>query len=181
MMGQHARSESLFYYFKLDDYIPESHLLRRIDKHISFAFVREQLEGQLQRYGTTVDRSRTAAADPADRLPVRHHQRAQVGGRAAHAPGLALVHRAGIRSGDAASLRPSPRTGTDGFRSRSCSSSFSNRSCSSAWRWGWCAGTTSRWTEVWSRPMPPRRAGFREPIRPRAAQVNLTLRQYFLN
>ncbi len=47
MMGQHARSESLFYYFKLNDYIPENHLLRLIDKHVSFAFVRERTEGQL--------------------------------------------------------------------------------------------------------------------------------------
>ena len=44
MMGQHARSESLFYYFKLDDYIPKNHLLRLIDEHVSFAFVREQLK-----------------------------------------------------------------------------------------------------------------------------------------
>jgi transposase len=44
MMGQHARSETLFYYFTLDEYIPENHLLRLIDKHISFAFVRERLK-----------------------------------------------------------------------------------------------------------------------------------------
>src|SRR5580693_8621588 len=44
MMGQHARSESLFYYFKLNDYIPENHLLRLIDEHVSFAFVRERLK-----------------------------------------------------------------------------------------------------------------------------------------
>jgi transposase len=44
MMGQHARSESLFYYFKLDDYIPKNHLLRLIDQHVSFAFVRERLK-----------------------------------------------------------------------------------------------------------------------------------------
>jgi transposase len=44
MMGQHARSEALFYYFKLDEYIPENHLLRLIDKHLSFAFVRERLK-----------------------------------------------------------------------------------------------------------------------------------------
>jgi len=43
MMGEHTRSESLFYYFKLDDYVPENHLLRLIDKHVSFAFVRERL------------------------------------------------------------------------------------------------------------------------------------------
>ena len=44
MMGQHSRSEALFYYFRLEDQIPENHLLRLIDKHISFAFVREKLK-----------------------------------------------------------------------------------------------------------------------------------------
>jgi transposase len=44
MMGQHARSESLFYYFKLDDHVPKNHLLRLIDEHVSFAFVRERLK-----------------------------------------------------------------------------------------------------------------------------------------
>ena len=44
MMGQHDRSEALFYYFRLDDQVPETHLLRLIDKHISFAFVREKLK-----------------------------------------------------------------------------------------------------------------------------------------
>jgi len=44
MMGQHARSESLFYYFRLEDQVPESHLLRLIDTHIDFSFVREQLK-----------------------------------------------------------------------------------------------------------------------------------------
>jgi len=44
MMGQHDRSEALFYYFRLEDQVPETHLLRLIDKHISLAFVREQLK-----------------------------------------------------------------------------------------------------------------------------------------
>jgi len=44
MMGQHDRSEALFYYFRLEDQIPESHLLRLIDKHVSFDFVRAQLQ-----------------------------------------------------------------------------------------------------------------------------------------
>jgi transposase len=43
MMGNHSRSESLFYYFRLEDQVPEDHLLRLIDKHISFDFVRERL------------------------------------------------------------------------------------------------------------------------------------------
>src|SRR5437588_1659752 len=44
MMGQHDRSEALFYYFRLEDQVPETHLLRLIDKHISFEFVRQQLK-----------------------------------------------------------------------------------------------------------------------------------------
>src|SRR6202163_1532632 len=44
MMGQHDRSEALFYYFRLEDQIPETHLLRLIEKHISFEFVRQQLK-----------------------------------------------------------------------------------------------------------------------------------------
>jgi len=43
MMGQHDRSEALFYYFRLEDQVPETHLLRLIERHISFAFVRERL------------------------------------------------------------------------------------------------------------------------------------------
>src|SRR5437763_1352969 len=44
MMGQHDRSEALFYYFRLEDHVPETHLLRLIEKHISFAFVRARLK-----------------------------------------------------------------------------------------------------------------------------------------
>jgi hypothetical protein len=36
VMGQHARSEALFYYFRLEDQVPENHLLRLIEKHIRF-------------------------------------------------------------------------------------------------------------------------------------------------
>jgi hypothetical protein len=34
MMGQHDRSEALFYHFRLEDQVPEHHLLQLIDKHI---------------------------------------------------------------------------------------------------------------------------------------------------
>src|SRR6202522_2840 len=44
MMGQHTRSESLFYYFRLEDQVPENPLLRLVDKHIDFGFVRERLK-----------------------------------------------------------------------------------------------------------------------------------------
>ena len=51
MMGHHARSEAPFYYFRLEDQIPETHLLRLIDKHISFEFVREQLKASYSEAG----------------------------------------------------------------------------------------------------------------------------------
>ncbi len=34
MMGQQPRMESLFYYFRLEDQIPEDHLLRLLDHHV---------------------------------------------------------------------------------------------------------------------------------------------------
>ncbi len=44
MMGHQSRSEALFYYFRLEDQIPENHLLRLIDRYICFDFVREKLK-----------------------------------------------------------------------------------------------------------------------------------------
>ncbi len=103
MMGQHDRSEALFYYFRLEDQVPETHLLRLIDKHISFEFVRQQLKDSYSETGRP-------SIDPELLLrilligySVRHHQRTQTGGRTTHALGLA-VHRAGVRSGDPTSL-----------------------------------------------------------------------------
>src|SRR5258705_11384059 len=51
VMGQHDRSEGLFYYFRLEDHVPETHLLRLIEKHISFAFVREKLRASYSETG----------------------------------------------------------------------------------------------------------------------------------
>ena len=51
MMGQRSRSEALFYYFRLEDQVPESHLLRLIEKHISFAFVRQRLKDSYSESG----------------------------------------------------------------------------------------------------------------------------------
>jgi transposase len=51
MMGQHDRSEALFYYFRLEDQVPETHLLRLIERHISFAFVRERLKDSYSETG----------------------------------------------------------------------------------------------------------------------------------
>jgi transposase len=51
MMGHHTRSEALFYYFRLEDQVPENHLLRLIDQHISFEFVRQQLKDSYSENG----------------------------------------------------------------------------------------------------------------------------------
>ena len=44
MMGQQTRTESLFYYFRLEDQIPADHLLRLIDQHIDLSFVRGRVK-----------------------------------------------------------------------------------------------------------------------------------------
>ncbi len=51
MMGQQNRSESLFYYFRIEDHIPADHLLRLVDRHIDFAFVREALKASYSHTG----------------------------------------------------------------------------------------------------------------------------------
>jgi transposase len=50
MMGNHSPSESLFHYFRLEDQVPEDHLLRLIDRHVNFDFVRAKLK---DRYSDT--------------------------------------------------------------------------------------------------------------------------------
>src|SRR5881275_30458 len=44
MMGNHSRSESLFHYFRLEDQVPENHLLRLIDRHVNLEFIRAKLK-----------------------------------------------------------------------------------------------------------------------------------------
>ena len=44
MMGQQPRTQSLFYYFRLEDQIPAGHLLRLIDRHVDLSFVRERVK-----------------------------------------------------------------------------------------------------------------------------------------
>jgi transposase len=51
MMGQHTRCESLFYYFRLEDQVPEDHLLRLIDRHVSFDFVHAALKDSYSETG----------------------------------------------------------------------------------------------------------------------------------
>ncbi len=43
MMGKQSKSEALFYYFKLEDHVPQTHLLRLIDRYVDFGFLRQRL------------------------------------------------------------------------------------------------------------------------------------------
>jgi len=53
-----------------------------------------------------------------------------------------------------------PRTGTDGFRNRSCSRSCFRRSCGGALRWDWSRASICRWMAASWKRMRPRRAAF---------------------
>ena len=75
MMGQQTRTESLFYYFRLEDQIPEDHLLRLIDQHVDLSFVREGMG----RFRINIHHQRGAANRPS---PARHG----ISPRAAPAP-----------------------------------------------------------------------------------------------
>jgi len=47
-MAQQSRNECLFYYFCVEEQIPEDHLLRLIDRYLDLGFVREQLKSELR-------------------------------------------------------------------------------------------------------------------------------------
>jgi transposase len=51
MMGQQIAQGALFYSFRLNDHVPASHLLRRIDGLLDFGFVREALAGSYSSTG----------------------------------------------------------------------------------------------------------------------------------
>ena len=87
MMGHHSRGESLFYYFRLEDQIPENHLLRLIDRHVNFDFVRAKLKDS---YSVREANSGASPSTPASQrgnvpMPWPRHQhspsRSALGGR----------------------------------------------------------------------------------------------------
>ena len=92
MMGQQPRTESLFYYFRLEEQIPADHLLRLIDCYVDFSFVRGQLKGFYSAMGRP-------SIDPEVLLRLLVvgnlygiHQRTAFDGRSKDASGLSLVH-----------------------------------------------------------------------------------------
>ena len=131
MMGQHDRSEALFYYFRLEDQVPEHHLLRLIDKHISFEFVRQQLKDSYSETGRP-------SIDPELllRILLIGYLYAITSERKLVQRNWACIWR-GAGSRDWVSIRRSrttPRsrkTGMAGFKNRSCSRNCLSRSCAS--------------------------------------------------
>jgi hypothetical protein len=65
MMGKQQRTESLFYYFRLEDQIPNDYLLRLIDQHIDFPFVPELLRNFYSSTGLTIFHASFSAEVPA--------------------------------------------------------------------------------------------------------------------
>jgi hypothetical protein len=62
MMGQQDRSEALFYYFRLEDQVPESHLLRLIERHIR-ALAAEVVAQFIKNYDPKRERAWVARKD----------------------------------------------------------------------------------------------------------------------
>ena len=44
LLGESQRKEPLFYYVRIEEMIPENHLLRLVDKHIDLGFIREKVK-----------------------------------------------------------------------------------------------------------------------------------------
>ncbi len=127
MMGQHDRSEALFYYFRLEDQVPENHLLRLIEKHISFEFVRERLRASYSETGRpSIDPELLLRIVLIGYLYGITSERKLVEELRMH---LAWRWFTGLASIKRSRITPrSRKTGMAGFRNRNCSSSCSNRS-----------------------------------------------------
>src|SRR3984957_12519186 len=123
MMGQHDRSEALFYYFRLDDQVPETHLLRLIDKHISLAFVREKLKESYSDTGRpSIDPELLLRILLIGYLYGITSERKLVEGLRRHLGWRCFTGLVSIRK---SRITPrSRKTDTGGFRNRSCLSSY---------------------------------------------------------
>src|SRR6201989_2958435 len=153
MRGQPARSESPFYYFRLEDQVPENHLLRLIDKHISFDFVRERLK---QSYSDTGRPS----IDPELLLRILligylygiTSERRLVEELRMH---LAWRWFTGLGFDQEIPHHSTfSKNRHGGFKSRTCSRSCLNRSCASVWKWAWSRASTCRAVSIRMRVLP---------------------------
>ena len=133
MMGQQIRTESLFYYFRLEDQIPEDHLLRLIDQHIDLSFVRERLKNSYSGTGRpSIDPEVLLRLLLLGYLYGITSERRLLEEVRMHRP---IVGSRGWTSSKRFRItRRSPRTGTGAFVSRECFGRCSKKSCDVVWR-----------------------------------------------
>ena len=125
MMGHHSRGEALFYYFRLEDQVPENHRLRLIDKHLDFGLVRERLKDSYSENGRpSIDPELLLRILLIGYLYGITSERKLVEELRMH---LAWRWFTGL-SFDFLITPGSPRTGMVGFKSRNCSNSCLKRS-----------------------------------------------------
>jgi hypothetical protein len=141
MMGQQSRKESLFYYFRLEDQIPETHLLRLIDRYIDFSFVRDRLKGFYSPTGAPrlIRKSSCACCWSAiytgSPASGGYWKTCACIWPIAGSPGWASTKRS-------PTTRRFPRTATGAFGSRASFGRCSSKSSGAAWpRAWWKAGT----------------------------------------
>jgi transposase len=136
MMGQLPRIESLFYYFRLEDQIPEDHLLRRIDRYVDLSFVRNRLKSHYSSMGRP-------SIDPEVLLRlllVGHLYGITSERRLLEEVRMHLAYRWFTRLGFEQEIpdhSTSLRTGTGGFTTRVRFAKCSRRSCGGVWRPAW--------------------------------------------
>ena len=127
MMGQHGLFEALFYYFRLEDQVPENHLLRLIEKHISFEFVCERLSNSYSETGRpSIDPELLLRILLIGYLYGITSERKLVEELRMHLAWRWFTSLASIKR---SRITPrSQKTGMDGFRNRSCSRNCLSRS-----------------------------------------------------
>ena len=159
MMGQHDRSEALFYYFRLEDQVPENHLLRLIEKHISFGFVREKLKESYSDTGRpSIDPELLLRILLIGYLYGITSERKLVEELRMH---LAWRWFTGLGFDQEIPHHSTFSKNRHGrFQESKLFEQLFKRSWRAVWKRGWCGEMTCRWTAVSWKPMPARRAAF---------------------
>ena len=136
MMGHQPRSESLFYYFRIEDQVPENHLLRLIDRHVSFDFVREKLKGLYSDTGRpSIDPELLLRMLLVGYLYGVSSERRLVEELRMHWPGAGSLDWDSIKRFH--TTQPSPRIAMDASKNQVCFSNCSKRSWHGACKPDW--------------------------------------------
>ena len=151
---------ALFYYLRLEDQVPENHLLRLIEKHISFAFVRERLRESYSETGRpSIDPELLLRILLIDYLYGITSEHKLVEELRMH---LAWRWFTGLGFDQEIPHHSTFSKNRHGRfqESKLFEQLFEEIVVRAAWRLDWCKGTTCRSMAASSRPMPTRRAAF---------------------